>query len=241
MTLKNADGDSWMISLDDGETVGTTMREHNGKYSGGTFSGKTPAAALAMFNALARSQKAAGYFDPGKRQKDGGTKRPEKKAPFHEAAWSAWWKKLPGNWKSALKVAAGTKQLQSIAALTEFEAHEAGLKDLKPLERLTGLQSLSLYGNEFSDLRPLVKLKSLRVLEIDNCAEVTDLRPLVSLKNLAELNIAYTSVTDVKVLKKMRRLTELRVAGLENNFDNWKMILRDLKKSLPDCRIATAE
>lgn len=241
ITLRHANGDTWTISLDEGDKVGSTLRQSRGKYSGGTFSGKTPAAALSMFKALVRSQKAAGFFDPKEKRKVTTPARKKAKVPFNRATWDAWWKGLSPRWKSVIKKAAGTNQLEKIAALTEFEAQEAGLRELAPLARLNELEVISLYGNEFSDLKPIAKLKKLRVLEIDNCTEVTDLAPLTALKNLTELNIGYTSVSALKPLLKLKRLERLHLAGIGHNFASWEKTLRELKRALPDCEISTAD
>jgi len=57
------------------------------------------------------------------------------------------------------------------------------LKDIKPLENLTKLESISLWGTKVSDLSPLSKLMSLKHLNLRGCP-VTDITPLSKLKNL---------------------------------------------------------
>ena len=57
------------------------------------------------------------------------------------------------------------------------------LEDIKPLENLTKLESISLWGAKVSDLAPLSKLMSLKHLNLRGCP-VTDITPLTKLKNL---------------------------------------------------------
>lgn len=246
--LRNAAGDTWTITLDNGEVAGSIMRVRSGKYNGGTFSAKTPELALKNFYALIEEEKEYGFYDPKeKANKTPKTKagKVEKKPSITTAQWKAWWKGLTAEWKSALNAAtecdADEDGFEAIAGMTDFDAPEADLDDLAPLTQLTGLRSLNLYGNSFSDLKPLQKLTQLKSLYIDNCTEVENLKPLEKLTGLEELNIGYTSVSDLKPLHKLKKLKTLFVPGLNEQFDDWKAELTKLKAALPKCRVATAE
>lgn len=246
--LKNEQGDTFTITLDEGKTVGSTMRERGGKFLGGTFSAKTYAAALKLFERMIEEEKEYGYFDPKEKnstKKEANSAVKVQASGFTGPEIKKWWKALSREWQEALNEAVGhvieDEGFEVLASLTEFEAHEAELADLSPLSRLTCIEYISLYGNSFSDLQPLVRLKNLRSLEIDNCSEVEDLTPLAKLKNLEELNIGYTSVTDLKPVYGLKKLKPLDVAGLDHQFENWESELEKLKKALPKCRISTAD
>lgn len=247
VTLKNADGDEWTISLDEGESVGSTLLNRSGKYSGGTFSAKTPALALKFFHDRVASQKKEfGFFDPNEKASRKAAARPAKKAALPKlspAAWKTWWSKLDADWQKVLlkSTKSKTADFKKIAALKEIDASEAGIKDLKPLEILTGLETINLYGNLFSNLQPLAKLGALKNLYIDNCAEVDGLRPLAKLNALEDLNVGYTSISDLKPLYRLKNLKILSLEGLSDQFDDWEGEVEKISRELPDCRIVTAE
>lgn len=246
--LKHPNGDIYTIELEDGESTGTTRREKKGNTRGGTFSAKTPQAALKIFLQLIEDEKEFGYVDPGEKTgkaAQGKAGRPAKTPKATASQWKKWWASLPEEWQAAINEAADCDAeedgFDAIANLSDFEAPEAGLDDLAPLAMLTGLTSVNLYGNGFSDLKPLAKLTGLRSLQIDNCTEVNDLKPLQKLLRLEELNIGYTSVADFTPLLKIASLKTLRIGGIENMIDDSEKELKKLRKALPKCRIVTAE
>lgn len=246
--LKHPGGDVFTIELAEGESVGMILREVKGKISGGTFSAKTPEAALKLFHARIADEMAAGFVDPQRKAKPAGAKKKPRESQSRtpdRAAWQKWWKSLNAQWKAVLRDAAGGEPakdgFRALANLRSLDAPEAGLDDLAALAMLQNLENLNLYGNGFADLKPLKKLKSLKSLQIDNCAEVEDLRPLSALPLLGELNISYTSAADLTPLRKMKSLKTLHIAGIQNMMDNWKAQLDKLRKALPACRVVTAE
>ncbi len=246
--LKHPNGDTYTIELEDGESTGVTRRESKGKIRGGTFSSKTPQAALKMFQQLIEDEKEFGYIDPsekpGKAAK-GKTETLAKMPKITGAQWKKWWAGLSDEWQTAVNEAADCDAeedgFDAIAHLTSFEAPEAGLDDLAPLAMLTGLKSVNLYGNGFSDLTPLANLTGLKTLYIDNCAEVDDLKPLEKITGLEELNVGYTSISSLKPLYNLKNLKTLFVPGLKNEFDDWDSELKKLRAALPKCRVATVE
>ncbi len=246
--LKHPNGDIYTIELEEGELTGMTRRESKGKIRGGSFSAKTPQAALKMFHQLIEDEKEFGYVDPGEKRGKAAKEKPgtPAKAPTVSAAqWKKWWSGLSDEWQTAVNEAADCDAeedgFDAIANLTEFEANEASLDDLEPLAMLTGLTSVNLSGNDFSDLKPLAKLTGLKTLYIDNCAEVEDIKQLEKLTLLEELNVGYTSISNLKPLYKLKNLKTLFVPGLENQFDDWDGELKKLKAALPKCRVATVE
>ena len=64
----------------------------------------------------------------------------------------------------------------------------AVLEDIKPLENLTKLESVILFGNKVSDLSPLSKLINLKYLDLNGCP-ASDLTPLHGLKSLEDLRL----------------------------------------------------
>ncbi len=62
-------------------------------------------------------------------------------------------------------------------AVGVFLKRTAAVRDLKPLENLTTLESLALTNPQVTDLSPLAKLTNLKMLTLDN-TQVMDLSPL---------------------------------------------------------------
>ena len=69
------------------------------------------------------------------------------------------------------------------------------LEDIKPLENLTKLEKVNLFGNKVSDLSPLSKLINLKHLNLTYCP-VTDITPLTGLKNLKRVEGLKKEVAD---------------------------------------------
>ncbi|MER7207719.1 NACHT domain-containing protein [Streptosporangium sp. NPDC000239] len=63
------------------------------------------------------------------------------------------------------------------------------VRDLSPLARRRGLESLTLYETPASDLGPLAELSKLEFLSLERSSQVTDLSPLASLTELRSVSV----------------------------------------------------
>ncbi|MDP6701360.1 MAG: leucine-rich repeat domain-containing protein, partial [Candidatus Latescibacteria bacterium] len=101
----------------------------------------------------------------------------------------------------------------ALGGLQYLEATDRAIADLRGIERLRGLETLMLGGNEVADIEPLRSLLRLRVLDLaDN--RLSDLSPLSGLLLLSALNLDGNRVSD---LGPLRRLTLLRLLNLDGN------------------------
>ena len=82
------------------------------------------------------------------------------------------------------------------------------ISDLRPLRGLTQLDGLDLWSNPISDLTPVSRLTSLRHLNVAGC-EISDIRPLRALRNLETLLLNYNRISDITPLANLTRLTHL--------------------------------
>jgi Leucine-rich repeat (LRR) protein len=78
------------------------------------------------------------------------------------------------------------QDLRPLARLTAVQSLNLGvckqLQDLRPLARLSALQRLNLSGFEqLQDLQPLAGLTALQSLKLVGCEQLQDLRPLAGL------------------------------------------------------------
>ena len=126
-------------------------------------------------------------------------------------------------------------------------------EDIKELYKMTNLTSLSLSGNQISDISALKNLTNLTWLSLYN-NQIDDISALKKLTNLTCLDLNGNQISDISTLKK---LTNLKVLALDigdqvndisalKNLTNLEMLtvfeisekdLRDLRKSLPNCKL----
>lgn len=125
--------------------------------------------------------------------------------------------------------------LHPLADATQLEtlqlSQSSAVRDLSPLQALTGLKTLGLSHTDVADLGPLAQLEQLESLNLTN-TKVADLRPLGRLANLQRVEIARTSVTDLSPLRTCRRLT-----SIDFDFHERPDLMeqyRELQKGLPD-------
>ena len=82
------------------------------------------------------------------------------------------------------------------------------ISDLRPLRELTQLDGLDLWSNPISDLTPVSRLTSLRHLNVAGC-EISDIRPLRALRNLQILLLNYNRISDIAPLATLTDLRDL--------------------------------
>ncbi len=100
-----------------------------------------------------------------------------------------------------------------LARLTKLEANDRLIEDLRGIEYLANLRSLSLAGNHIRDISPLAELKALERLEL-GYNQVVDLTPLAALQHLSWLSLNNNRVSEIAALAD---LTELRWLSLASN------------------------
>jgi internalin A len=114
-----------------------------------------------------------------------------------------------------------TYQLRDLSPLARLQGLEsldlsmcAGVTDLSPLAGLQGLQSLNLSHTWVRDLSPLAGLQELRSLDLESCDGVTDLRPLADLDGLQSLKLGMCAcLTSLAPLAGLQGLQSLSFGG----------------------------
>ncbi len=109
---------------------------------------------------------------------------------------------------------ADLRQLRSLGLIPDARVR-AQLVDLRPLEGLTRLQTLSLAGNLLvTNLRPVASLVDLRTFDAACCLGVRDVEPLTALPHLRDLDLSLCSrISSVARLARLPELARLDVRG----------------------------
>jgi len=82
--------------------------------------------------------------------------------------------------------------------------------DLKPLTKLTAMQSLYLTDNKVTDLTPIAGLTKLASLALGN-NQVKDLKPLAKLTRIKTLELTGNQIVDVTPLNGLREVSILQL------------------------------
>lgn len=104
--------------------------------------------------------------------------------------------------------------LAAMPHLRELQLPCCDTRMLEEASRLTGLQKLSLWGEEISKIEPLCNLPKLTSLDLSD-TRVEDLSPLASLLDLRELQLVNCPITSVGPLERLSRLRRLVLNGSE--------------------------
>ena len=129
---------------------------------------------------------------------------------YETKALQDWWESLPSVWKTVLAMQNNTdiepspEELHIIIGMKTLTLSPS-FTDAAPVERLTGLERLSIEGTGITDLTPLHGLHNLKYLNL-RATNVQSLKPLENLNNLLEINIEYTRVDNLVPLRKMQSL-----------------------------------
>jgi hypothetical protein len=160
----------------------------------------------------------------------------------------AWYNRLPEQWQKALQHnKCEVKTAVSIQAFLDtqeqftvfFEKADADavhtVKDLKPLLKFKKLTKLYLNEVQVKNYAALGKMPNLTILEVQTSKfSDKDMSFLKKMKNLKRLNIAQTTVTDLKPLANLTHLE--MVLCMETPIPREKIAL--LSTFLPkNCRI----
>ena len=151
-------------------------------------------------------------------------------APFVDK-WAEW-EANPEPY-GGLEVLAKIKEAKE-SNTTSLDLRYNKISDLSPLDGLTNLEVLKLYGNEISDLSPLKGLTKLKALDLGGNL-ISDLSPLAGLTNLTVLILIVNVIADLSPLKG---LTNLEFLSLHGNFTLDEDQKAMLKKALTDCDIS---
>ena len=100
-----------------------------------------------------------------------------------------------------------------LAQLTVLTAQSANIASLTGLEFATGLQTLHIWKNRFTDLSPLSGLTALTELKCGNNKNLTDISPLSTITSLTTLALKNSNISDVSPLGTLTNLTWLRLSG----------------------------
>lgn len=87
------------------------------------------------------------------------------------------------------------------------------IQNLSPLAGLIHLEALWVYVNPLSDISPLANLVNLKTLDLGVC-QIANIRPLANLKNLEILRLDDNGlIEDITPLSNLMMLTELGLTG----------------------------
>ncbi|MBP5727612.1 MAG: hypothetical protein J6Y48_11120, partial [Clostridia bacterium] len=87
--------------------------------------------------------------------------------------------------------------------------------DLSFLERLTGLESLTLAMQPITDLEAIRPLTGLKYLNVNFCAKLKDITALADLKELEEFRADFSGITSLDGLQGHDKLRALNINGLK--------------------------
>jgi hypothetical protein len=82
------------------------------------------------------------------------------------------------------------------------------LLDLRPLETLINLVTLTIEGSKIDDVGPLAPLVNLKALDLQT-NRITDVAPLADMMDLIQLNLSHNQIKDVSPLSGMLRIERL--------------------------------
>ena len=103
--------------------------------------------------------------------------------------------------------------IEALRGLTNLILRDNAIEDVGSLGELGGLQQLDLKGNEIHDINPLGSLAALRRLYLD-FNNIHDIWPLHTLSGLQTLDLSYNDkITDISAISYMRKLEELYLGG----------------------------
>lgn len=122
-----------------------------------------------------------------------------------------------------------------LQGITLLVLNEKAIKDLRPLEKLTHIQWLHLYGNQIRDLSPLANFSQLKDLVLDSNA-IEDLTPLAKLTNLQELYLSRNQIESIVALGELKKLyilnlSQNRVKNVAALSELEELLVLDLKNN----------
>ncbi len=120
---------------------------------------------------------------------------------------------LEGCVRDALGQEEGDLEDGELAELQHLECQARGIADLHGMQRLTGLETLSLWENDIAELDALAELASLRELQLGH-NQIGAIGPLAGLGGLERLGLSVNQIHNVEALAGM---PDLRWLNLDRN------------------------
>ena len=111
----------------------------------------------------------------------------------------------------------GLEKATGLKTLLIYDTHH--INDIRPLTNLKNLTKLGIYGVTVRNIKPLTGLTQLTYLGL-NYNYLKDISPIVNLKNLTELYIGENPITDITPLKELTQLEKLSLG--HNHLSNIK-------------------
>ena len=107
--------------------------------------------------------------------------------------------------------------LNNMTKLSELKIcnYSENVINLETISQLTGIKSLTLYGDEkcrISDISEIGKMYWLEEFEITN-QSVSDISSIQNMTNLQKLNISGTDVSDISILSNIPNLESINIGG----------------------------
>lgn len=123
-------------------------------------------------------------------------------------------------------------ELASLTSLEVLRVGATGILDGNFLRKLKKLRVLDINSNlMFENFKEITKLEELEELNI-SVTGITKLNGIEKLKKLKVLNLGMTEISDISMLKSLKKLESVTVS---NNLEIKKQI-KQLKKILKDCK-----
>lgn len=138
---------------------------------------------------------------------------------FQSSNMLLWWEALPDFWKEILS---GYVNFEDVLQPKKEELAELGYIDaldlsnrsevvsLEPLRPLIFLQRLNLSGTGANSLNSIADLRDLRVLNIAHTS-INDLRPLAKMENLTQLDINNTPLERLDGAENLKNLRSINI------------------------------
>lgn len=101
--------------------------------------------------------------------------------------------------------------------LKYLSVSNSGVQELKALRVSTKLEELCIRNTQVRDLSPISGLRSLWLLDAENCP-IEDVTPLQELTKLGVLNLSGCRIKDLSALQRLKALNELRI-GVDGTVD----------------------
>ena len=157
---------------------------------------------------------------PDEQYREIATQNPAATVIYRTDSLKAWWSDLSDRWKSVFMENVGGKPanpvdkwyLHKVGRLEKLRIDSAGITNLKPLNKLVFLRTLTVENTPLSDISTLAGLPDLQSLKINRCP-VTDFSPLDRCGGLTELDLSNTGLEDMEALKNLTGLKKLLLSG----------------------------
>lgn len=107
--------------------------------------------------------------------------------------------------------------ITELAALERLSLSQAPAESLAGIEHAPGLRSVGLFGlGRLTSIAPLLRLRRLRLLEIEASARIGDVHRLGEIAGLEGLRLAGLTLTDVTFLSRLPALRSLTLGNVGN-------------------------